>query len=70
MEGRTVGEVAEIFGVQPWTIARAADRLATPIPRRNGRRVVPDDRLKELAAELAARSTRRRGPTRRREMAA
>ncbi len=47
----TTREVGEIFGQPEWRIRRIADSLPN-IPRFGGKRVIPRNRLAEIAAAL------------------
>ncbi len=47
----TTRQVGEIFGQPEWRIRRIVDSLPN-IPRFGGKRVIPRDRLPEIAASL------------------
>ena len=50
---RTTGEVAGLFGVQAWQVARVFERGLVPEPRRSGgRRMIPPALLPEIIAQL------------------
>lgn len=52
----TTGDLADLFGVEPWQVRAAVDALgAARIPRLGRYRVLPDEMLPELREELLRR---------------
>jgi hypothetical protein len=52
---RTVPELARAWGCSLWAIRSAADALHPALPRFGLYRVIPEDRLPEIRADLTRR---------------
>lgn len=51
----TVGDVAEIFGVDPWRVRKAVDSIDCGLVRAGLYRLIPRSQLATIAAELRQR---------------
>lgn len=56
MQFYTTGEIAELFGVEPWKVRRLYELGLLPDPPRAGQyRMIPEGDLPQVRAELSAR---------------